>query len=78
MSHIGRWTAKLDAKKSGNGLLPISSWRSCTLYDVYADDKLNKDMSWNLSVDNVTDQYYMGTLSLVLMPSPKGTIRAGF
>lgn len=78
MSHIGRRAASLDSKESGNGLLPIPNWRSYTLYDVYADYKLNKQMSWNITVDNATDQYYMDTLSLALMPSPGRTIRAGF
>lgn len=63
--------------ESGSWILPIPDWHPYTLLDFYANYKVNKNLSWNLAIDNATDRYYMDALSLGLMPSPGRTIRGG-
>ncbi|ENO87720.1 TonB-dependent receptor [Thauera linaloolentis 47Lol = DSM 12138] len=52
-------------------------WKSVLLHDLYANFNLNKQMSLNLSVTNLTDEYYLDPMSKVLLPAPGRTLSAG-
>ncbi|MGU3577010.1 TonB-dependent receptor domain-containing protein [Brucellaceae bacterium C25G] len=55
---------------------PIN-WKAFTTVDVFAQYDFNENLAINLSVDNLTDQYYVDPLSLGNMPAPGRTVRAG-
>ncbi len=56
---------------------PIA-WHKYTLYDVYASWKQNEHLSFDITVDNLTDQYYLDALSLGLVPAPGRSARLSF
>lgn len=52
-------------------------WKSVMLHDLYANYQMNKKVALNLSIANLTDQYYMDPMSKNVMPAPGRTIKAG-
>lgn len=57
------------------GSVTVVEWEPYDLLDLWAAYRINKHLSFDLGVDNVTDQYYMDALTLGLMPSPGRTVR---
>ncbi len=52
-------------------------WQSVMLHDLYAQFQVNKKVSLNVNIVNLTDQYYMDPMSKNVMPAPGRTITAG-
>ncbi len=52
-------------------------WRSVLLHDFYLRYDLSRDVTLNLNVNNLTDEYYLDPMSKVLLPGPGRTISAG-
>ncbi|MGU3575410.1 TonB-dependent receptor domain-containing protein [Brucellaceae bacterium C25G] len=61
-------------KRSGVGMVE-SEWRSYQVYDTFASYKLNENFSFNASIENVFDRYYLDAMSEALTPSPGRTFR---
>ena len=61
-------------KRSGVGMVE-SEWRSYQVYDTFASYKLNENFSFNASIENVFDLYYLDAMSEALTPSPGRTFR---
>lgn len=64
-------------KRAGN-LIPVVDWGSYVLVDVFANYRINDHVALDLTVDNLTDRYYMDAMTLGLMASPGRTMRLGF
>lgn len=75
VSYIGSRFAPGVSKNIGMGGVPASNWRPYILVDVYSSYKLNKNVSFDLAIDNVTDRYYMDAINAALMPAPGRTVR---
>ncbi|MCV2218543.1 TonB-dependent receptor [Thauera sp. Sel9] len=52
-------------------------WRSVLLHDFYANFNVNKHVSLNLGITNLTNEYYLDPMSKVLLPGPGRTVTAG-
>ena len=52
-------------------------WQSVMLHDLYAQFQVNKKVSFNINIVNLTDQYYMDPMSKNVMPAPGRTITMG-
>lgn len=52
-------------------------WQSVMLHDFYAQFQVNKKVSLNVNIVNLTDQYYMDPMSKNVMPAPGRTITMG-
>ncbi|HWD12643.1 TonB-dependent receptor [Pseudochrobactrum sp. sp1633] len=61
-------------KRSGVGTVE-SEWRSYQVYDTFASYKLNDNFSFNASIENIFDLYYLDAMSEALTPSPGRTFR---
>lgn len=61
-----------------SSIIPETLWGSYVLVDAFANYQLNDHVGLELSVENLTDRYYMDALTLGMMPSPGRTVRAGF
>ncbi|UJJ32739.1 TonB-dependent receptor domain-containing protein [Halopseudomonas maritima] len=59
------------------GGLDTFLWRSVWLHDLYANLEVNRQLSLNLGVTNVTDEYYLDPMSKNLLPGPGRTLTAG-
>ncbi|MGQ4274034.1 TonB-dependent receptor domain-containing protein [Terrihabitans sp. B22-R8] len=63
---------------TGIGLVGLNfTWPEFVVFDLFSTYKFNDDTSLNLSVENITDQYYYGPLASTGMPSPGRTARLG-
>ncbi len=51
-------------------------WKPVMLHDIYATLRVNKELSFNFGITNLTDQYYLDPMSKVLLPGPGRTLRA--
>ncbi len=54
------------------------SWPKYNVFDVFASYKVTRDAILNLSVENITDEYYFGALTSTGIPSPGRTGRMSF
>ncbi|MFT4090492.1 MAG: TonB-dependent receptor [Asticcacaulis sp.] len=59
------------------GTVTLTDWNGYETLDLYGSYKLTDHLSVDLSVDNVTDRFYLDALSLGMMPAPGRTIRLG-
>ncbi|MEO1817961.1 TonB-dependent receptor [Pseudomonas sp.] len=59
------------------GGLDTFLWRSVWLHDLYANFEVNRQLSLNLGVTNITDEYYLDPMSKNLLPGPGRTLTAG-
>lgn len=59
------------------GAIEVIEWNPYTLVDASARFKLNDNVRFELTADNLLDKYYMDALTLGLMASPGRTIRGG-
>lgn len=57
------------------GAVTVVRWTPYTLVDASVSYKLNQNVRFELTGDNLTDKYYMDALTLGLMASPGRTIR---
>lgn len=62
---------------SGMYSIAPSNWNPYTLVDLYASYKLNQNATFDLSVDNLTDRYYVDALNTIPVPAPGRTVRGG-
>lgn len=78
VTHYGKRAIEGSAELSGamTIITPID-WKPFTLVDIFAEYRLNENLTMNLSVENLTDQYYIDPLSLGIVPAPGRTVRAG-
>ncbi|MCV2218511.1 TonB-dependent receptor domain-containing protein [Thauera sp. Sel9] len=51
-------------------------WKPVMLHDIYATLRINKELTLNLGITNLTDRYYLDPMSKVLLPGPGRTLRA--
>lgn len=78
ISHVGpRSGGAEQSAYGGQALISPIYWEPYTLIDLFASYNLNDNFTLGLSIENVTDRYYVDPLSLGLIPSPGRTIRAG-
>ncbi|MBN9597030.1 MAG: TonB-dependent receptor [Afipia sp.] len=49
-----------------------------TVYDAFASYKFSDDSVFNLSIENITDEYYFGAMTALGMPSPGRTARLSY
>lgn len=59
---------------TGNQLIYLSN----ETYDLFATYKPTNDLEMNLTVTNLTNQYYLDSMALSLMPAPGRTVQADF
>lgn len=64
-----------ENENSGGGSIEHVAWKPYTLVDLFASYKVNENFQIDAAIDNVTDTYYMDTLTLGLMASPGRTFR---
>lgn len=76
ISYTGKRPADLLTIPNGSQTTMVT-WSQYTLVDLFGSYKINEDTTFDFSVDNLTDVYYMDALTLGLMPSPGRTFRAG-
>jgi len=74
----GMGTSDESGQVSGVYSITPSKWSPYTLVDLYASYKLNQNASFDLSVDNLTDRYYVDALNTIPVPAPGRTVRGGF
>lgn len=59
----------------GVGSIQASKWNPYALIDLYASYQLNKNASFDLNIDNLTDRYYVEAMSIMPQPGPGRTLR---
>ncbi len=52
-------------------------YRSVLVYDAFVNYQASESVALNLSMQNLTDRYYLDPLTLSMMPAPGRTIRLG-
>ncbi len=72
------YTGNRPTLTAASSIIPVVDWGSYVLVDVFANYRLNDHVSLDLTVDNLTDRYYMDAMTLGLMASPGRTVRLGF
>jgi hemoglobin/transferrin/lactoferrin receptor protein len=50
-------------------------WAANTIVDFFGSYKFNEDITWDFSLENAFDRYYLDPLSTGLLPSPGRTLR---
>lgn len=58
-------------------VVALVDWKPYWLFDVFAEYKLTNSITAWSSIENLTDQYYVDPLSLVVLPGPGRTFRLG-
>ncbi|MFD1703325.1 TonB-dependent receptor domain-containing protein [Methylopila henanensis] len=78
LSHVGpRAIGHGDATAQGaSTFIALVDWKAYTLVDVFAQYKINKYLTADFRVENLTDKYYVDPLGLVLQPGPGRTFYA--
>lgn len=59
------------------GFNPPVEWHSYEIYDLFAKYNYSTSLSFDMAIDNITDQYYLDALSLGVVPAPGRTARLG-
>ncbi|MDH4981227.1 TonB-dependent receptor [Hyphomicrobium sp. D-2] len=78
--HIGQRAAD-HREMIVRGAAPFISavyWDPYTLVDLFSEYKINENLSVDLRVQNLTDQYYVDPLSLIQQPGPGRTLYGAF
>lgn len=65
----------VTAQGAGQFIAPID-WDPYLLIDVFAEYKINEHFTASARIENLTDQFYIDPLSLVLQPGPGRTFYA--
>ncbi|SEK22107.1 TonB-dependent receptor [Pacificibacter marinus] len=76
LTYIGN-RASTDFISSTGGTNSAINWTPYKTVDLFGSYKINDHMAIDVAVDNVTDKYYMDSLTVGLVPSPGRTIRLG-
>ncbi|MCF7749671.1 TonB-dependent receptor [Bacillus subtilis subsp. subtilis] len=72
------YTGHRPMLEAAGSIIPVVDWGSYVLVDLFATYRLNDHVALDLTVDNLTDRYYMDAMTLGLMASPGRTVRFGF
>lgn len=72
------YTGNRPTLPRASSIIPVVDWGSYVLVDLFANYRINEHVALDLSVDNLTDRYYMDAMTLGLMASPGRTVRMGF
>ncbi|WP_455813436.1 TonB-dependent receptor domain-containing protein [Pseudomonas graminis] len=59
----------------GLSSIQASRWNPYALVDLYASYQLNKNASFDLNLDNLTDRFYIDAMSITPQPGPGRTLR---
>ena len=73
MNHVGSRVMPL----SSNNDIATATWIPYTVVDLFGSYKLSENLTFNGSVENVGDRYYVDALANSKLPSPGRTIRVG-
>jgi hemoglobin/transferrin/lactoferrin receptor protein len=76
VNYIGE-RASVDFSGVSGGTNRAVNWDPYTTVDLFGSYKFNDQVTLDWAVDNLTDQYYMDSLTIGLMPSPGRTVRVG-
>ena len=78
LTYVGPRGAEAEPTQGGASpfIAPIL-WQPYTLLDVFANYQLSDFLMAQISIENLTDQYYVDPLNLALLPSPGRTIKFG-
>lgn len=66
----------IDSKTVG-GFVSPTQWPSSAILDLFASYEITDNVMANLSIENLTNQYYLDPLSITGVPSPGLTARMG-
>lgn len=78
MNYVGERAAKFETTLSGaQPFIRAIPWEAYTTGDLFVGFKLNKAVTFEASVENITDEYYVEPLSLGRVPAPGRTVRVG-
>jgi hemoglobin/transferrin/lactoferrin receptor protein len=73
MNHVGSRVMPLLS----NNDIATATWIPYTVVDLFGSYKLSENLTFNGSVENVGDRYYVDALANSKLPSPGRTIRVG-
>ncbi len=73
MNHVGSRVMPLPS----NNDIATATWIPYTVVDLFGSYKLSENLTFNGSVENVGDRYYVDALANSKLPSPGRTIRVG-
>ncbi|MCO7188098.1 MULTISPECIES: TonB-dependent receptor [unclassified Pseudoalteromonas] len=65
----------VPANNANPGFIKPVEWHSYRLIDFYSRYKFNDMVAVDLTIDNITDRYYLDALSLGLVPAPGRTAK---
>ncbi|TFF38369.1 TonB-dependent receptor [Pseudomonas sp. RIT623] len=77
MTYTSGPTAQMDKPWQTGATTPQIDYRSVALFDLFARYKLLEHTELNVSVQNLTDRYYLDPLAQSFMPAPGRTWRVG-
>ena len=69
-----------DVRDPRNGFWPEGRnfWHGQQIFDLFASYEVNDHLAFGLSVENVTDRYYLPPLNISDIPAPGRTARVDF
>ncbi|WP_265532876.1 TonB-dependent receptor [Pseudomonas saponiphila] len=70
-------TVTADKPWQTGATTPQLNYREVALVDLFLNYKLKEDASLNVSLQNLTDRYYLDPLAQSFMPAPGRTLRVG-
>jgi hemoglobin/transferrin/lactoferrin receptor protein len=78
VTYVGPRGAAAEPTQGGaSPFIALIGWQPYTLLDVFANYQLSDFLTAQISIENLTDQYYVDPLNLALLPSPGRTIKFG-
>ncbi len=77
MTYTSGPTAQMDKPWQTGATTPQIDYRSVALFDLFLKYKLLEHTELNVSVQNLTDRYYLDPLAQSFMPAPGRTWRVG-
>ncbi|UXM95260.1 TonB-dependent receptor [Bartonella sp. HY329] len=77
VSYTSGPTAEITEPWQTSATTPQIIYQPVTVVDIFTSFKLNKHASFNASVQNLTDRYYLDPLAQSFMPAPGRTFRLG-
>ena len=76
-SYISGPTEKLNQPWQTGTTTPQIEYKAVSLVDAFIQYKLNKNITFNTALQNITNRYYLDALSQSFMPSPGRTFKFG-
>ena len=67
--------SEASSQTFGISSIQASRWNPYALVDLYASYQLNRNASFDLNIDNLTDRFYVDALSIMPQPGPGRTLR---